>query len=260
MKVMAASVTLALDPAHKDIPLYQQVQHAIAEHIAAGRLVPGQQLPSERRLCARFGISRVTARRALAALVDQELIEASPGKGWFVSDGPLSEPPNALLSFTALARERGLEPSSRVLLQKVRDATMDEAESLQVAPGSQLLELERVRLLEGLPVAVDHCLIPLGQCPELADADFTVDSVYEILRTKARITPTSADCTLEATAAGPVIAPLLDLDPSSPVLVSRQTTFDQRGGPVESSRLVYRGDRYRFRTTLTAGSQQLESQ
>ena len=51
---MAASVSLALDPAHKDIPLYQQVQHAIAEHIAAGRLVPGQQLPSERRLCERF--------------------------------------------------------------------------------------------------------------------------------------------------------------------------------------------------------------
>ena len=251
---MAASVTLALDPSRKDDPLYQQVQHAIAEHIAAGRLEPGQQLPSERRLCARFGISRVTARRALAALVDEGLIEASPGKGWFVSDGPLSEPPNALLSFTALALERGLEPTARVLRQEVRDATMDEAESLQVAPGAEILELERVRLLDGLPVAVDHCLIPLAQCPALAEADFTVDSVYEILRTESGITPASAECTLEAAAAGPQVAPLLDLDRSSPVLVSRQTTFDQRGRPVESTRLVYRGDRYRFRTTLVAGS------
>ena len=63
---MAASVPLALDPARKDIPLYQQVQHAIAEHIAAGRLARGNSCPPSARLCERFGISRVTARRALA--------------------------------------------------------------------------------------------------------------------------------------------------------------------------------------------------
>ncbi|HJR98380.1 MAG TPA: GntR family transcriptional regulator [Actinomycetota bacterium] len=252
---MAVSLTLALDPARKDMPLYQQVQQAIGEHIAAGRLAPGQQLPSERQLCERFEISRVTARRALAALVGEGLIEASPGRGWFVSDGHLSEPADALQSFTALARARGLEPTARVLRHEVRDATMDEAEGLQVAPGAQVLELERVRLLDGVPVAVHHCLIPLNLCPALADADYTEASVYEILRTKAHIAPTLADCSLEAASAGPVIAPLLGLDGTEPVLVSRQTTFDERGDPIETSRVVYRGDRYRFRTKLTAASQ-----
>jgi DNA-binding GntR family transcriptional regulator len=255
MKPMAAALTLALDPDRKDIPLYQQVQLAIAEHIAAGRLAPGQQLPSERQLCERFDISRVTARRALAALVDDGLIEASPGKGWFVADGHLSEPPNALQSFTSLARARGLEPTARVLCHEVRDATMDEAESLQVAPGATVLELERVRLLDRVPVAVHRCLVPLALCPALADADYREASVYDILLAKARIAPTLADCTLEATSAGPVIAPLLDLDVDAPVLVSRQTTFDDSGHPIETSRIVYRGDRYRFRTKLTADSQ-----
>jgi GntR family transcriptional regulator len=255
MKAMATSLTLALDPDRKDIPLYQQVQVAIADHIAAGRLEPGQQLPSERRLCDQFDISRVTARRALTALVDDGLIEASPGKGWFVSDGHLSEPPNALQSFTTLARARGLEPTARVLCHEVRDATMDEAESLQVAPGASMLELERVRLLDGVPVAVHHCLIPLALCRALADADYGVASVYDILLTKARIAPTLADCTLEATSAGPVIAPLLDLDEDAPVLLSRQTTFDHLDHPIETSRIVYRGDRYRFRTKLTSDSQ-----
>ncbi len=252
---MAAPLTLALDPDRKDIPLYSQVQLVIAEHIAAGRLAPGQQLPSERQLCDRFEISRVTARRALAALVDDGLIEASPGKGWFVSDGYLSEPPNALQSFTMLARARGLEPTARVLSHEVRDATMDEAEGLQIAPGSSVLELERVRLLDGVPVAVHRCLIPLARCPALADADYSEASVYDILLAKARIAPTLADCTLEATTAGPVIAPLLDLDEDAPVLVSRTTTFDDAGHPIETSRIVYRGDRYRFRTKLTADSQ-----
>ena len=252
---MPASVSLELDPSRRDAPLYRQVQKAIAEHIAAGRLSPGEQLPSERNLCERFGISRVTARRALVSLVQEGLIEASPGRGWFVSEGPLSEPPNMLLSFTAMARSRGLEPSARVLKHDVRDATMDEAELLQVAPGAQVLELERVRLLDGLPVAVDHCLIPLAHCPALAEADFTSASVYDILRTQASLAPTRAECTLEATAVGPAVASLLGLEVGAPVLVSRQTTFAQHGEPVESSRLVYRGDRYRFRTTLTVDSQ-----
>ena len=98
-------------------------------------------------------------------------------------------------------------------------------------------------------------MIPLALCPALADADYIEASVYEILRTKARIAPTLADCTLEATSAGPVIAPLLGLDEDAPVLVSRQTTFDDLGHPIETSRIVYRGDRYRFRTKLTADSQ-----
>lgn len=249
------SLTLALDRSRADIPLYRQVQQSIAEHIAAGRLPPGQQLPSERQLCERFDISRVTARRALAALVDEGLIQASPGRGWFVSDGHLSEPPNALQSFTALALARGLAPTARVLRQEVRDATVDEGEGLQVAPGAKVFELERVRLLDDMPVAVHHCLIPLALCPALAEADYRSASVYDVLLTMVRLAPTLAECTLEATSAGPEIAPLLDVDEGAPVLVSRQTTFDGHGHPIERSRIVYRGDRYRFRTKLTADSQ-----
>ncbi len=126
------------------IPLYQQVQRSIAEHIAAGRLAPGEQLPSERGSAPGSASAASRPGVPLASLVEKGLIEASPGKGWFVSDGPLSEPPNALLSFTALAHERGLKPSATVLLQEIRDASMDEAESLQMAPGAEVLELERV--------------------------------------------------------------------------------------------------------------------
>jgi GntR family transcriptional regulator len=236
-------------------PLYRRVEEALARQIAEGSLAPGAQLPSERSLCERFGISRVTARRALTALVEEGLVVSSPGRGWYVSEGPLSEPPNVLLSFTAMARARGFEPTARVLGSTIRSATLDESEALQVAPGAEILELERVRLLDRLPVAVDRSLVPVSLCPAIATTDFAVASLYEVLAREAKVLPTAADCTVEATSAGSTIGPLLDLEPGDPVLVSRQVTRDRTGRPVELSKIVYRGDRYRFRTTLTAANQ-----
>ena len=92
-----------VDPDAAD-PLYMQLTRSIAEDIAARRLRPGERLPSERRLCAMFDISRVTVRKALAALVDEGLVESSAGRGWFVAAGPVSEPPNMLTSFSAMGR------------------------------------------------------------------------------------------------------------------------------------------------------------
>ncbi len=233
-------------------PLYRRVRDELAEQIASGALAPGQQLMSERQLCERFDVSRVTARRALIALEQDRLIAAEPGRGWFVTDGHLSEPPNTLLSFTDLAKARGLVPTARVVERVVRPATIDEAEALGVAPGSDLFVLERLRLLDGMPVAFDQSQVALSRCPALLEADFSTASLYEVLRSRGPIVPVMADCTLEAMPAGARVAELLELDPTSPVLRSRQIAFDHQGIAVERSEIVYRGDRYRFRTTVYA--------
>lgn len=231
-------------------PLYQQVRDALAERIATGSLRPGQRLPAERQLCETFGVSRVTVRRALGALVEEGLVEVAPGRGWFVATAPLSEPPNVLLSFTAMARERGLHPTAIVREHTVRGASIDEAEALAIAPGAEVVHLERVRLLDGIAVAVDRSLVPLIRCPALADADFTTASLYDLLHDEAGLVPSRAETAVEAVQAGEELAQLLDLAPTSPVLVTTQTTFDQRGRPIEVSRIAYRGDRYRFRARL----------
>lgn len=252
---MAELDTLAFETSDADAPLYQRVKDAIAHHIADGTLEPGAQLPSERSLCERFGISRVTARRALAALVDDGLVVSSPSRGWYVAEGSLFEPPNALLSFTSMARARGFNPTARVVSREVRPSNLDEAETLQIAPGAEVLALERVRLLDDLPVAVHRSLTPLALCPALAEVDFTDASLYEVLMREARVVATAADCTVEATSAGTAIAALLDVDASAPVLVSRQITLDSADRPIEMSTIIYRGDRYRFRTRQSAESQ-----
>jgi GntR family transcriptional regulator len=230
-----------------------EVRDAIADGIAAGRWRPGHRLPSERRLCAAFGVSRVTVRKALAALVDEGAVEVAHGRGWFVAPAARSEEPNVLLSFTAMARARGLEPSAIVRRRIVREATIDEAERLCIAPGSEVLDLERVRMLDGIPVALDRNVVPLAHCPALATVDFATASLYGILRDEAALVPSSADTTVEAAEAGIGIAALLDVAPTSPVLRTTQTTYDQHGRALEASRIVYRADRHRFRARLTVG-------
>src|SRR5690349_17837618 len=88
-------------------PLYLYVAQALGDQIASGTLAPGAQLLSERDLCKQFGVSRVTVRRALSELRDRGQIESDTARGWFVQAPSLGEP-NALMSFTEMAKSRGL--------------------------------------------------------------------------------------------------------------------------------------------------------
>jgi GntR family transcriptional regulator len=245
--------TLTAQPVDPDAadPLYMQLMRSIAEDIAARRLRPGQRLPSERRLCAMFDISRVTVRKALAALVDEGLVESSAGRGWFVATGPVSEPPNLLTSFSAMGRARGLEPSARVIHARRRPSTLDEAELLQVAPGAELFDLRRLRYLDGVPVAIDTSAVPLALAPALTGVDFTGASLYEELERRYDIVPTHADFSVEASTADVETGELLEVEPGAAVLAAQHRTYDQQGRPIATGVLLYRADRYRFRARLS---------
>lgn len=232
------------------LPLYQRVYRLLADDIARGTLRPGDRLPAERTLCERLNVSRATVRRALAELVADGVVEASVGRGSFVSGGQLSEPPNALMSFSDLGRARGLEPSARVLSTSARPATFEEAEAFGIVPGADVFLLKRLRLLDGLPVAVDRSRLPLTRAPRLMEIDFTQASVYASLE-EAGVGPVQAEFTGEAVGASAEDADLLGLTVGDPVLVTRTTGRDEGGRVVEMAVTVYRGDRYRFAATLT---------
>jgi GntR family transcriptional regulator len=230
-------------------PLYLQVARFIAEQASGGGLTRGAKLPTERTLCAQFGVSRVTLRRALAVLVDEGVLESSAGRGWFVTTGVLGEPPNALRSFTETARIRGLTAGARVLRAASEPASLDESDSFKIAPGSPVFRLRRVRLLDGVPVACDESRVPLGFAPALVDADFTVASLYRELEIAGNA-PVRAEYAIEAAGAEADVAEQLDLEPGAPVLVAQQTGFGPDDRVIELSSTVYRADRYRFRAAL----------
>ncbi|GAB3597771.1 GntR family transcriptional regulator [Microbacterium tumbae] len=233
--------------------LWVQARNLIASEISSGVLEAGRRLPPERELCQQLNISRVTLRKALSSLVEDGLLSSSHGRGWYVSStGRSTSPewPNSLESFTETAARMGLEASSRVLASSVVPASYDEAEELGLAPGTPVFALQRVRLLNGVPIAVDSARLPADLDPAFAEADYETDSLYARL-SDAGISLSRAETTIEARKADGEVAQYLGLQEGEPILVMHQVVVDESGRRVLASDIRYSGERYRLRTTFT---------
>jgi GntR family transcriptional regulator len=232
-------------------PLWIQAVNLINSEIAKGILTPGMRLPPERELCLQLSISRVTLRKALTKLVEDGVLNASHGRGWYVASGAATkEWPNSLESFSETADRMGLTASSEVLRAELVSASLDEAERLSIAPGTPLFQLERVRLLNDVPIAIDLTQIPAELVPGFVDVDFRTESLYAKLA-ESGLELLRADSTIEAREAGDYVAKHLGIEQGKPVLVMSQLVIDRAGKPMFASTINYSGDRYRLRTFFT---------
>jgi GntR family transcriptional regulator len=231
-------------------PLWQQAAKAITREISVSNLSSGSRLPPERDLLTRLSISRVTLRKALHSLVSSGVLVSSHGRGWYVASEARQEFPQTLESFSETAARLGLVPSSDVLRAEEAPATLDEAEELSVAPGSPLFHLDRIRRLDGVPVAVDISYFPVIRNLDLSSVDFCTASLFRLL-TDAGFDLARADSTIEARAADITFARHLGIEIGMPVLAMRQLIEDGNGRPVCSSSITYAGDRYRLRTSFS---------
>lgn len=236
-------------------PLWIQAVDHITREIAEGRLAAGSRLPPERELCADLNISRVTLRKALLRLVDDGVLRSSHGRGWFVAVGQQKDWPNSLESFSETAARMGLVASSRILRAEIAPATIDEAEELAIAPGAPLFHLERVRMLNQVPIALDDSRVPEALVPGFDALDFAHASLYESL-SRAGLDLLRAESTIEAKSADPHLATHLAVELGTPVLVLYQVVVDGADRPIFSSRIRYAGDRYRLRTFFSRTSPQ----
>jgi GntR family transcriptional regulator len=236
-------------------PLYHQVYDAIAGAIREGTLKPGDRLPPERSFCEQFGVSRATIRRALRRLVEEGIVEATVGRGSFVSAGPLTEPPNALISFTELAAARGLHPSAVVLSKSVRPASLEEAGLFKIDLQALVFNLERLRLLDGRPVAIERTRVPLGLAPALVELDFADASIYTALESAGAL-PITANVVVSASSADEARAAALAIEAGAPLITCAHVSYDSTSRLVEIGEITYRADRYQFRARLTRQNDQ----
>jgi GntR family transcriptional regulator len=232
------------------IPIFEQIKDRLEGAIAAGALVANGRIPSERELSSRYGVSRMTIRQAIGALVRTGTLYARSGKGTFVAERKIEQPLQRLSSFTEDMRARGLRPSSRLLGAERVSAQLEVAHALGLPPGSQLIRITRLRLANDEPLALEASHLPEVLCPNILDHDLANRSLYEILLHEYGIALGSARQAIEASAATRNERDLLAIPAGVPVLRIRRLTFDAAGAAVEFVMSAYRGDRYQLQVEL----------
>lgn len=234
-------------------PLYVQLKESLVAEIRAGRYRSHQRLPSEREFSLQFNVSRMTVRQALLELAREGAIYTRVGKGTFVAAAKIDQQLRTLTGFSEDVRARGGQPASRVLEAKVIPAPADVAAALRLPPGAEVVLLTRLRLADDLPLAVERAYLPQALTPGLLDHDFAVESLYSVLENVYGFRLILAEQSIEAALAEPPELALLELIPPAAVLKMQRLTLTGDNAPVEYVLSTYRGDCYKFRSTLQSG-------
>jgi GntR family transcriptional regulator len=244
LQVQSASVVQPLDK-NGFIPLYFQIQRALMEKIHSGELSEGDSLASEEELARVYRVSRMTARQALHGLKSSGYAFSQKGRGTFVTRPKLEKNIMHLMGFTEDMKQRGMVPSSRLLEQSVVEATGELALQLKVEAGEPVMLLRRLRLADGIPMAIEGSHIPLKFFPGLERINFTNKSLYFVLRENYGLRVAWADEVIEALPATREESTLLTIPNKSSVLSISRTIMTTEETPVEVACSRYRGDRYR---------------
>lgn len=232
-------------------PLYQQVYESLRRDIVAGQWKPGDLLPTEAELVARFRVSTITVRQALEMLHGEGLIYRQRGRGTFVAHPSLEQNLVRIVSFTQDMERRGFKPGSRVLAAELIPAPAEIAEKLDVPPGEELARLERLRLADDEPLSLETSYLVHRACRGVLERhDYASFSLREALERDFGLRIARARQSIRAVAAPAALARTLSLAARAPVLLIERVAFTQDDTPLEFLRILYRGDRYTLHNEL----------
>jgi GntR family transcriptional regulator len=237
-------------------PRYARLRRRISEGIETGLLAPDAPLPPEREIATLTGLSRVTVRNAMQALVEQGLICQRQGSGSFVAPAlPRTEPSlSRLTSFTEDMARRGLQPDSHWLERGLFIPSPEEVVTLGLSAGDMVARLSRLRRAGGQPMALEYASLPPDLLPDPQSVSL---SLYEAL-TKLGHRPVRALQKLSALSLGADEAARLGVPAGHAGLKIERTSYLASGRIVEFTRSIYRGDVYDFVAELRLPQEQAE--
>lgn len=224
---------------------YQSIAGALRERIAAGEFAAGRLLPSEAELGRDYAASRMTVRRALEVLRDEELIDSRQGFGWFVAAAPFRQSLGRLGTIEAQLADSGRRSTRRVLSFGFVEAAGRAAAVL--GPG-RLLEVRRVNLVDGVPWARVTVWCPEVLAANLSLADVERATFHELLDVELA----GATQTISAAAVSAEDAAVLGVPAGSPALVCERVTHDGDGDAVLLAEHAFPGHLTQFVVELGA--------
>jgi len=233
------------------LPYYYQLEEILREQIESGKWQVDQKIPSEAELCKTFSVSRTVVRQALSELVNRGLLYRVKGKGTFVAKPKINE--SLMQNLTGFYEDmiaRGLEPVTRVLVQRKTPANKKVAEKLEIQPGAPVIEIERLRSVNDQPITLVTTYLPYELCPGLLQEDLTHQSLYRLLEDKYELMIVRGRRTIEAVAANEREAHLLQVQKNAPLVLLDSVSYLEDGRPVEYFHALHSGKRARFEVEL----------
>jgi GntR family transcriptional regulator len=236
------------------LSLYNQIAQKIIADIDAGVYKPGERLPSENELATQYGVHRLTARMAVTALVEKNLVYRIQGRGAFVKEEKIYYSVNFSTNFTETLLNLGYLPCIRILNSKVIIAGEQLARCLETNVGNSIFEVKFLRaallattdtnLPELYPLCISVSYLLTEKFPNIRTLIYKANSLYSLLRNYYGIEPRRNRTQIETEAAYKEEAKFLKISPGSPILITKSQVCDQYDDLFEYTISRFRGDRF----------------
>jgi GntR family transcriptional regulator len=245
---------------NRRMPRYLQIADALRERIHRGDLAPGTRLETQRALARRFEVTLMTLRQALEMLEREHLIERRHGLGTFVAAPSVDYDILQLRRFAGDLSAQGENVATRVLGVRFVRADRRAAASLRLSPRARLLELARLRLVDGRPMSLQRSFLSADVGEEVAKADLAVTPLHEVLEFKLGIVIVRATEAVSAVRLPRWAARELGCRPGVPALESERVSFGSEGEAIVFDHVFIPGDRFRITRELQYDERPCEPQ
>jgi GntR family transcriptional regulator len=225
------------------IPAYYQLAKIFEGKICRGELPPGSALPPEHSIAARYDISRMTVRQAIAELASAGLVYTRKGRGTFVAKPAIDNMAFELGDFYTEIRKRGLSPAVRLLQANIVKAVPELAAKLAVSPGTRCLFYRFILSAEGEHLAYETKFVVYTRQKPFLEAELKDPSLSSLVAAHSDKMPVTSKRVLQAALVTPEEAAVLGVPAATPVFLVEQTLYDLDRKPVGWGKSVYRGDR-----------------
>jgi GntR family transcriptional regulator len=152
-----------------DAPVHVQIEEQLAERIASGELHTGERLPPERDLARDLNVSRMTVRQALSSLAARGLVERGVGRGTFVAGRKVDHDLTRVAGFSEQLARQGMKPGAEIMDVSETPAGWRISAALEIAPTAPVVRIQRLRLADGVPMALEDSWFPAERFPGLAE-------------------------------------------------------------------------------------------
>ncbi|MFY9511875.1 MAG: GntR family transcriptional regulator [Rubrivivax sp.] len=238
-------------PTPSFLPLYQQIKDLLMRSLQSGEWKPGEAIPSEMELAARFKVSQGTVRKAIDELATENLLVRRQGKGTFVATHAEE---NTQYRFLRLKPDDGVPPAMQRRLLDCRRmrAPMDVSRALELKAGEAAVQLRRLLLSDGRPVVLDDIWLPGNLFKGLTTEKLSGyrGPMYSLFETEFGVRMIRAEEKIRAVPAGAEEAATLDLPAGAPLLSVERLSFTYGDKPVELRRGLYNTATHHYRNEL----------